>query len=173
MLDITKVLNRSWHILWKYRILWVFGFFLAMAAGGGSSGSGTNWTQNANRGTGQWDWNPKSWGPVLGQSGDSLVNLLITCGVILLLVILIWSVATTFLKYISETAAIRAVNDYEDTGIKASFQTIMEDRLEQDLLAPVPDQPAAQPAIPGHGHPAGACWACGCTLRSQAAVKPS
>ena len=39
MLDITKVLNRSWHILWKYRILWVFGFFLAMAAGGGGSGS--------------------------------------------------------------------------------------------------------------------------------------
>ena len=124
MLDITKVLNRSWHILWKYRILWVFGFFLAMAAGGGGSGSGTNWTQNANRGTGHWDWNPKSWGPVMGQSGDALVNLLIACGVILLVVVLIWSVVTVFLKYISETAAIRGVNDYEDTGIKASFKQL-------------------------------------------------
>ncbi len=124
MLDITKVLNRSWHILWKYRILWVFGFFLAMAAGGGGSNSGFNWTQNADRGTGHWDWNPKSWGPMLGQSGDALVNLLIACGVILLLVILIWSVVTVFLKYISETAAIRAVNDYENTGIKASFKQL-------------------------------------------------
>jgi hypothetical protein len=124
MLDITKVLNRSWHILWKYRMLWVFGFFLALAAGGGGSNSSFNWTQNADRGPGQWDWNPKSWGPVLGQSGDALVNLLITCGVILLVVILIWSVVTTFLKYISETAAIRGVNDYEDTGIKAGFKQL-------------------------------------------------
>jgi hypothetical protein len=124
MLDITKVLNRSWHILWKYRILWVFGAFLAMAAGGGGSNSNFNWAQNANREPGRWMWNPKSWGPVLGQSGDALVNLLITCGVILLLVILIWSVVTVFLKYISETATIRGVNDYEDTGIKASFKQL-------------------------------------------------
>ena len=60
----------------------------------------------------------------MGQSGDALVNLLITCGVILLVVILIWSVVTVFLKYISETATIRAVNDYEDTGIKASFKQL-------------------------------------------------
>jgi hypothetical protein len=124
MLDITKVLNRSWHILWKYRILWVFGFFLAMAAGGGSSNSNFNWTENANRRAGHWDWNPKSWGPILGQSGESLVNLLITCAIVLGVVILFWVVVNTFLKYISETAVIRGVNDYEDTGIKSGFKAL-------------------------------------------------
>lgn len=124
MLDISKVLNRAWHILWKYRILWVFGFFLAMAAGSGGSSSNFNWTQNMDQSPRQWDWDPRSWGPVLGQSGENLLNLLIICGVVLLVLILISSVVTAFLKYISEAATIRAVNDYEDTGIKASFKQI-------------------------------------------------
>jgi hypothetical protein len=124
MLDITKVLNRSWHILWKYRILWVFGFFLAMTAGGGGSNPNFRWSQNANRGPNGFHWDPDSWGSVMGQSGHALLNLLITCGIVLLVVILIWSVVTAFLKYISETATIRAVNDYEDTGIKASFKEL-------------------------------------------------
>lgn len=124
MLDISKVLNRAWHILWKYRILWVLGFFLAMAAGSGGSSSNFNWRQNMNQSARQWDWNPKSWGPILGQSGDNLVNLLIVCGVILLVLILVSSVVTAFLKYVSEAATIRAVNDYENTGIKAGFKQI-------------------------------------------------
>ncbi len=33
MLDIKKILGRSWHILWAYRMLWVFGFILALTTG--------------------------------------------------------------------------------------------------------------------------------------------
>jgi hypothetical protein len=40
MLDIKKILVRSWHILWNYRTLWVFGFILTLAAGGGGGGNG-------------------------------------------------------------------------------------------------------------------------------------
>ena len=39
MLDIMKILKRSWHILWNYRMLWVFGFILAMTVGGNSFGN--------------------------------------------------------------------------------------------------------------------------------------
>ena len=33
MFDIKKILKRSWHILWNYRMLWVFGFILALTVG--------------------------------------------------------------------------------------------------------------------------------------------
>ena len=39
MIDIGKILKRSWHILWNYRVLWIFGFILAMTAGGNGSGN--------------------------------------------------------------------------------------------------------------------------------------
>ena len=39
MINIGKILKRSWHILWNYKILWIFGFLLAITAGGsGNSG---------------------------------------------------------------------------------------------------------------------------------------
>jgi hypothetical protein len=67
MLDISKVLNRSWHILWKYRILWIFGMFLAMA-GGGSSGPNFNWTQNMNDDVGKGPWSSGGFPDAFGMS---------------------------------------------------------------------------------------------------------
>ena len=38
-MDHTKVLKRAWHILWHYRVLWLFGFLLALTtASYGSTG---------------------------------------------------------------------------------------------------------------------------------------
>lgn len=42
-IDYWGLVTRSFHILWKYKFLWFFGFFAA--AGGGSSGS--QWTEHA------------------------------------------------------------------------------------------------------------------------------
>jgi hypothetical protein len=125
MLDISKVLSRSWHILWKYRILWIFGMFLAMAAGG-YTGSNFNWSQryNGNLEPGTWDLSKLE--PIFGQTGDQQVKLLIICGIVLLVVVLFWTVVTAFLKYISEVAAIKAVNDYEDTGVKLGFKQLFK-----------------------------------------------
>jgi hypothetical protein len=122
MFDITKVLNRSWHILWKYRILWVFGFFLAMAAGTASRPN-FSWIMSMDNHPQPWRWSPH-FGNFLGQTGDKLIQMLITCGIILLVVGLIYVIVATFLKYISAAATIRAVNDYEDTSIKAGFKQI-------------------------------------------------
>ena len=33
MIDIGKILKRAWHILWNYRILWIFGILLAITPG--------------------------------------------------------------------------------------------------------------------------------------------
>jgi hypothetical protein len=122
MLDITKVLSRAWHILWKYRILWIFGFFLAMTAGGGGS-SNFNWAMNRN------DFNRNSWTfnrfpDMFGISGDQALTMWIIVGIVLLVVILGWAVISAFLKYISETASIQAVSDYEDTGLMAGFKQL-------------------------------------------------
>ncbi len=35
MIGFGKILKRAWHILWNYKILWIFGILLAITAGGG------------------------------------------------------------------------------------------------------------------------------------------
>ena len=51
MLDIRKILQRSWQILWNYRTLWIFGFILALAIGGNNFGSNSGYRiqQRANQ----------------------------------------------------------------------------------------------------------------------------
>ena len=36
-----EVLARAWRIIWKHKILWIFGIFAACSRGGGGSGGGT------------------------------------------------------------------------------------------------------------------------------------
>ena len=67
MLDVTKILKRSWHILWNYRMLWVFGFILALTVGGNSfgnssGGSSSSYDNNDQNQPGQnqpFDWTGK------------------------------------------------------------------------------------------------------------------
>ncbi|MDP1546925.1 MAG: hypothetical protein Q8L87_12970 [Anaerolineales bacterium] len=40
--NLGEVLTRAWNIIWKHKILWVFGIFAVFARGGGGSGGGGN-----------------------------------------------------------------------------------------------------------------------------------
>jgi len=121
MFDIPKILKRAWHILWNYRILWVFGFILALTAGGSFTGFGNNSGRSGN--TGDWrnfsDFHPEDFRRLWGQTPQQVFNLVIAVGVVLLFVILISAVIAAILRYIAETASIRMVDDYEQNGTKA------------------------------------------------------
>lgn len=41
-LDFFEVIKRAWQITWKYKFLWVFGYLIALAAGGSSFSSSMN-----------------------------------------------------------------------------------------------------------------------------------
>ncbi len=56
MIDFGKILKRAWHILWNYKVLWIFGILLAITAGrGGGSSSSYQFSSNDRN---NWDnWN--------------------------------------------------------------------------------------------------------------------
>jgi hypothetical protein len=41
-MDFGEVLGRAWKIIWKHKILWIFGIFAGCARGGGGGGGGGN-----------------------------------------------------------------------------------------------------------------------------------
>ena len=61
MIDFGKILKRAWHILWNYRILWIFGILLAMTTGSGSGPNGSsgssNYNNNGGNGNPGINWN--------------------------------------------------------------------------------------------------------------------
>jgi len=130
-MDPVKILKRSWHILWSYRALWVFGLILALAAGGASNnGSNSNYQQD--QGQPQqltphdiqlgWQEFKQELSRIFEQgipeahiTGESLKAFLWVF-VAFILVMTLFGIVMAVARYVSETAVIKMVDDYEATG---------------------------------------------------------
>lgn len=148
MLDIKKILGRSWHILWNYRTLWVFGFILALTVGASNGGGGNNSRYSAN--DGERDNGPagihapQDWQGLQGDTPQEKLNdafaqlgagiaelradypvefqMGIAAAITLFVMIVVLSLVGAVLRYVAETSTIRMVNEYEETGVKVGFR---------------------------------------------------
>jgi hypothetical protein len=144
MLDIKKILKRSWHILWSYRTLWIFGFILAVALGGNNIGNNNRSSVNDRNNDRQPGVQMHGWEGLRGdtpseklrdafrQADEGIQKLRakypvefkmgIAAAITLFVVISIVSIVVAILRYIAETATIRMVNEYEQTDVKVGFK---------------------------------------------------
>ena len=116
-MDHSKILKRALSMTWNYRVLWVFGFLLALTlpnSGGGGSPGGGSGGGSSNGGPGV----PFQFPSISGQ----VLNTLITAGILLLCVIFLLAIAATVLRYLSETSLMRLVDQHEETGEKAGVR---------------------------------------------------
>jgi hypothetical protein len=134
-MDPIKILKRAWTILWSYRVLWIFGILLALTTvggGGGNSGASGQYRNNPNP---NGITSPQNGLPFGGQINQFFqqaiqffqrppfnnVNFWIGLAIALVVLILVVGVVFAFLRFISETALIRMVDQYEKTGEKATM----------------------------------------------------
>ena len=140
MIDPVKILQRAWHILWNYRALWVFGFILALAAGSSSYNGGNSNSmqyrddnhsyQAPSYGSVQEFFNDASRQmqelftkgiPQHNISGEALTAFAWTVGIFVVLLFLV-GIGMAVARYVSETAVIRMVDEYENTGTKMTVR---------------------------------------------------
>ncbi len=144
-MDPVKILKRAWHILWNYRALWVFGLILALTAAGSSGGNANSRAQYSGDGGNQRYEAPlpENWReeigkafaevgkeigrileeglPALGISQGELTALL-WIGAAFILVMLVVGIVMAIARYVSETAVIRMVDEYEATDTKMTIR---------------------------------------------------
>ena len=138
MIDIGKILKRAWSILWSYKVLWLFGILQAITGGGGNGGSnsgGSNSGYKFNGSNGYQGITPST-NPTVQQLNqwfqenieplvlhpDQHVLTFVWIGLGLLLFLLVIGVIFAIVRYVSETAVIRMVDEYEQTGNKVGFR---------------------------------------------------
>ena len=119
-MDYTKALRRAWHTVWNYRTLWIFGILLALTT------AGRTWSAARGDGDGRFPYSFRGEDLFRFQMGEipppEVVSTLIAIGVGLACLIAILIIATTIARYVAETALIRMVHDYEETGEKHSVR---------------------------------------------------
>jgi len=136
MFNIGKILKRAWYILWNYRILWIFSLLLVIAGGGTGarfSGGGSSGYQGGSGG--YRGVNPEA-SPFVADANawiqQNIVPLIlhpertiatfVWIGVGLILFFLVVGAFFAVIRYVSETAILRMVNDYEQTGARIGFK---------------------------------------------------
>jgi hypothetical protein len=138
-MDPVKILKRAWYILWSYRALWVFGLVLALATGSSvGQGSNNNYQYQQNQRENP-QVSPQSIQeafrafqrevnklfeqgiPDLHISGKDLTTFLWVIGAFIL-VMLIVGIIVAIARYVSETAVIRMVDEYESTSNKMTVR---------------------------------------------------
>lgn len=147
MFNISDLINRSWKILWRYRVLWFFALLLALTGGagggGGSGGGGSSSTANLPSAGEEWfNGDPGSWFeqgdmpawmqeavtwfeetivPRVSTEADAIRFGLAVVGIVVA-ISLVTSLLLALVRYPSETAVMRLVDDHEHTGSRQSFK---------------------------------------------------
>jgi hypothetical protein len=127
-MDHVKVLKRSWEILWRYRVLWVFGVIVVLCAAGTSynpsipRGGGDEYQQPGTAPWGgQWQWDGEPLAEIVPQIMGvwaAVAGVILAIIAALCCLAIIVTIARLIFLYIGETALIRMVDDYEETGEK-------------------------------------------------------
>jgi hypothetical protein len=135
-MDPVKILKRAWAILWSYRTLWVFGIILALAtAGAGHRGNNIQYRQDresprptpqnmhdAFRHAGrEIDKLLHEGIPHADISGQALTTFLWVLGTFIVLMLIV-GIVIAIARYVSETAVIRMVDEYEGSGNKMTVR---------------------------------------------------
>ena len=136
-MDPVKILKRAWHILWSYRALWVFGLIIALTAAGSSGGGGNNGSRIStyeqdsyqpeslpdairylNEEMGRiFNENSQDWNFAQGE-----LNTILWIVGIFALIMVVFGIVMTVARYVSETAVIRMVDEYENTDTKMTVR---------------------------------------------------
>jgi hypothetical protein len=106
-MNYDKALKRAWHITWKHKYLWFFGFF---------AGSGTGFNVPSGGGDGSGSSSSELWSPpgVIGPDEITLIIALVIVGVAL-------GVLFLFLNTVSRGALIQCAYEL-DVGKPSSFR---------------------------------------------------
>ena len=140
-MDPVKILKRAWKILWQYRALWVFGLILALTAAGSTSGSpntGSKYSVNdiSQRyelpaleqirtdlnATGKLIERTFKRGFPTSEPAQKELTAIIWIASFFVLFMLVTGIVMGIGRYVSETAVIRMVDEYEATDTKMTVR---------------------------------------------------
>ncbi len=136
-----EILKRSIHTAWRYRALWLFGFFLALTTvywestmffGGNNNDQSPELRYELSERDREWlsenlelqfqDSFTITGHEVVDFIQNEIVQMVFLIVILVVTLIVLMLVISALIHYLSETALIKMVNDYEKTGSKYNIR---------------------------------------------------
>jgi len=120
-MDYGRIIRRALEIVWRHKVLWVFGIAAALFSGGGGGGNGANGIQytldeNSLRRFGQQ--------MPFGPNVEAVVPVILAIIGLVLLLVLVFAIVGIIVRYTSVGALIGGVDEVERTE-RTSFRSAL------------------------------------------------
>jgi hypothetical protein len=120
----TEVLDRAWHIVWKHKVLWVFGILAGFGSGGGGAGGGSGWEQSAPSGT-----RPFTSVEQFMTSAGQWIGEHLWIVVVFVILILVLAAAAIFLGTMGRIGLIRGTFEADGGAERLAFGRLFRESL--------------------------------------------
>lgn len=135
-MNYSEVLSKSWKIIWKYKILWVFGILAGCAesSGGGSGGGGSSsGYTNGGYDNGNFNFNGNEFLSTLEsyvyKVTDFIQNIPWWVWVLAAILLMALIVVSIFLGIVGRTGLIRGASQGDSDPVKLSFGELWRESL--------------------------------------------
>lgn len=137
-MDYGEILQKSWKIIWKFKVLWIFGFLASCGQGGGGSGGSPSYSSSWER-SGSTPWNGTGNGEEflgglekffyqIGQGIESVpVWMWVAIGIGALLLILIIALVSLFIRTIGQIGLVRGVWLADEGAERLGFMELLRE----------------------------------------------
>jgi hypothetical protein len=120
-MDFGYVLKRAWEIIWKFKVLWIFGILASCGQAGSSGGSNSGY-----RFSGQEINLPPQIERFFAQPNPAIIALLIAAGFFIVLVLVVLAI---LLGTIGRVGLIRGTVKAEQGAVRLTFGELWRDGL--------------------------------------------
>ena len=115
-MNIGEILSRAWKIVWKHKILWLFGILASCGQASGSSSGGSS--GGGSGGSSQAIHLPTAWLADVGNMEWFVVLLLVAAGIIFIIFLVLLAMA---FNTVGRVGVVRGVLQAEEGKEKLSF----------------------------------------------------
>lgn len=128
-MDYGKLLSRAWHIVWRNKIIWLFGFLAALGSGGGGGGNFNFRTGGRANVPEPGGWGDLNLPPELERAITQLLSnesLLITIAVVLVVLGLVIGLIVALIAALGHAAMVdmtREADETETTSFGTGWRT--------------------------------------------------
>ena len=118
-MNIGEILSRAWKIVWKFKVLWLFGILASCGQAGGSSSGGSSGGGSGGSQAIQW---PQQWLADVGNMEWFLILLMIFAGIIFILLMIFLMMS---LNTVGRVGIVRGAMQAEEGKEKLSFGELL------------------------------------------------
>ncbi|HEX9092662.1 MAG TPA: hypothetical protein VF902_01640 [Coriobacteriia bacterium] len=114
-MDYVGILKRAWKVIWRYKILWLFGLFAGAGGGGGGGNSGgSSWQGGGNTGSSsRFFEGAQSYDEIWGRFGREMGAMLPVIIALAALAVLV-GIAFFILSFAAQGGLVHLVNEAEE-----------------------------------------------------------